>query len=953
MMKKTKRIIALLSAAAMLLSTAGITAFAQQESSGKQKTVSETVAEMTTEQKLEQMMMITLRPWMYKGSSSYTNVTSLNDAQKKLIQEHNFGGVCLFADNIHDTAQTVMLTNEIQQAALTSECKIPMIIAADQEGGSIYRLATGTPTCGNMALGAANDPELAKQNAAIIGSELKAVGINTDLAPVLDVNNNPTNPVINIRSFSSDADIVSSLGAGYIAGLKSQGIITTSKHFPGHGDTDTDSHTGLPLINKTYDELKKTELAPYSVNAQNSDMIMTAHIQFPKIETGTYISKLDGKTVILPATLSKTMITDILRGDYKFEGVVVTDSMVMGAIANHFDSVDAAVLAINAGVDMILEPMTIACDQHITDLENYIKAIAAKVADGTIKQETIDNAVTRILTLKQQRGILDYTPADAENAKKIVGCDEHRETALEIAEKAVTLVKNDNDLLPLDLGANGKVAYFYPYDNVENTMEFTLDRLKKNGTISENVTAVCNCYQNHAASEYEETVKNCDAVIVSLEMYRAANIDPNNSRGWQALFCDELIELAHKNGKKVIYISANIPYDVARFTKADAIVAVYNADGMDSLPVDGKENTAYGVNYPAGLITIFGGNDPTGKLPVDAYAVDENSQYTDEILFPCGHGLNYAPFIRVFGQNRYSTAAEIAKKAYPDGTDTVVLANAQTFADALPGIPLADKLGAPVLLTEKDSLPRETTNAIEKLGAKKAVILGGTGAVSEQVENTLKNNNITTQRIEGATRYSTAAEIAKQVNAEPTELFFVFAGDYPDALSVSTVAARKNAPIIYLSTNGKIDAATQEYLTSVKGKVKNAYVIGGEGVISNPMMHNAADALGLKAGENMVRVAGNNRYLTNIEINKKFADVLTSNSICVATGKNFPDAMAGGVLAAQKGMPILLAADKLTTEQTAYLTASAAKKIFVLGGTGAVSDELAQQAADHIHHKSL
>ena len=325
--------------------------------------------------------------------------------------------------------------------------------------------------------------------------------------------------------------------------------------------------------------------------------------------------------------------------------------------------------------------------------------------------------------------------------------------------------------------------------------------------------------------------------------------------------------------------------------------------------------------------------------------MDEGSHYTDKILFPCGFGLNYEPFIRAAGTNRYGTAAETAKKAYPDGTQTVVIANAQTFADALAGVALADKLDAPILLTAKDSIPRETTNAIEKLGAKKAVILGGTGAVSVQVESILRDNDITTERIAGATRFGTAAEIAKRVNDKPAEVFFVYAGDYPDALSVSAVAARKNAPVLYLPTNGRIDAATQQYLDSVKGSVKNAYVIGGDGVISDAVMQNAADATGLETNETLTRVAGRNRYLTNLAVNYTFADVLTSNSICTATGKDFPDALAGGVLAAQKGAPILLVSDDLIEEQSDYLAKRAAIKVYVHGGTAAVSDELAHKIA--------
>ena len=639
-MRKTKRIAALFSAAALTLSTMGFTAVAAENNS--EKTIEQMLSEMTTEQKIEQMTMITLRPWSDENDDSFVNVTSLNDKQRKLIEDHNFAGVCLYAQNIQNTAQTIKLTSEIQQAALNSDCAIPMLISADQEGGIIYRLSTGTPTCGNMAIGATRNPQYAMENAKILGSEIKALGINTNLAPVIDVNNNPANPVINVRSFSSDPKLVSEMGVQYINGLKSEGVITTCKHFPGHGDTSTDSHTGLPLINKTYDELKNYELYPYTAAIENgTDMIMTAHIQFPKIEADTYTSKTTGEEVILPATLSKTMITDILRGDYSYDGVVITDSMVMAAIHDNFDLIDAATLAINADVDILLEPVDIVGPESIDKLEEYIEGVAKQVKDGKISEETIDKSVTRILNMKKNRGILDYTAPNLEKAQQTVGSAEHREKALQIAEKAVTLVKNDDGLLPLDLGENGRIAYFFPYSNVELPMTFALDRLKKEDVIADNVTADCNCYNGHSATEYEENVKNSDVVFIALEMYSAGNLDSTNSRGWQAVFTDDMIELAHKHGKKVVYISANIPYDVARFQKADAVLAAYSANGMDKLPVDGEETPAYGENYPAAIITALGGNSPTGKLPVDIYALDENSQYTDEILYPFGYGLSF------------------------------------------------------------------------------------------------------------------------------------------------------------------------------------------------------------------------------------------------------------------------------------------------------------------------
>ncbi|SDB19097.1 beta-N-acetylhexosaminidase [Ruminococcaceae bacterium FB2012] len=637
-MKQTKKFAAALCAAVMSLGALGLPASAGEGG----KSIAEMLKGMTLEQKIEQMIMITVRTWSENNDGNYKNVASLTEEHMEFIKNHNFAGVCLFAPNVQNVDQTIALTTEIQQAALDSECGIPMLISADQEGGNIYRLGTGTPTCGNMALGASRDPELAYENAKVIGSEISSLGINTDLAPVVDVNNNPANPVINIRSFGSDPELVSTMAAGYIKGLQSEGVVTACKHFPGHGDTGTDSHTGLPLVDKSLEELKKLELYPYTAAIEaGTDMIMTAHIQFPQIEKDTYTSVSDGEKVTIPATLSDDVITGVLRNELKYDGVVITDSMIMAAIKNNFSLVDSAVLAINADVDIILEPFAVQSSADMAKMEQYIKDVAEQVREGNISEEEIDDSVMRILKMKQNRGILDYTAPDAGNAHKTVGSAEHRETALKAAEKAVTLIKNDEDVLPLDMGENGKAAFFYPYDNVKPTMDFALDRLKKEGTVAEGVTYEGFCLQDHTAEDFEENVKNSDVVIIAFEMYRAANIDSTNTRGWQAVFADDMIKLAHKHGKKVIFISANIPYDAARFTDADAILAAYNADGMPQLPVDGEENPAYGVNYPAALITVFGGNSPTGKLPVDVYALDENTQYTDEILFPFGYGLNY------------------------------------------------------------------------------------------------------------------------------------------------------------------------------------------------------------------------------------------------------------------------------------------------------------------------
>lgn len=606
-------------------------------------------AGMSLENKIAQMIMITFRHWTDGAEgddAAIVAATELNEKQKALLTKYDFGGICLFTGNIKDAGQTVKLTAEIQEAALAGENGIPLLIAADQEGGSIYRLTTGTSTCGNMALGATGDVQAVSDTAAIIGSELNALGINTDFAPVIDVNNNPANPVINVRSFSSDPDMAARFGNAFIDGLESEGVISTVKHFPGHGDTDTDSHTGLPMIDKTLDELKETELVPFIAAADKADMVMTAHIQFPKIEHNTYISAESGESMVLPATLSDTIVRGILRGEIGYDGVVITDAMLMDAIDANFDPLDAAVLAINADVDMLLEPMYIVNDEGIEAIGDYIDAIAGAVRDGRISEAEIDDSVARIISLKMEKGLIGSEPVNVDEAasaaKAVVGSKEHHDKELEIAERAVTLVKNDNDTLPLKLQENDMVAFFYPFDGDQNTIIYALEKLKADGTVPGSVTAESCCVTDKSAGEYEDVIGRSAAVILAVETYRLENMDSAEKRGWQAVFADELITEAHRLGKKVIVMSMNFPYDTARYTEADALLCGYCGNEMPVLPTEYDGNTVtYGPNYPAALITVLGGNVPTGKLPVDVPALDENTRYTDEILYPIGYGLTY------------------------------------------------------------------------------------------------------------------------------------------------------------------------------------------------------------------------------------------------------------------------------------------------------------------------
>ncbi len=302
----------------------------------------------------------------------------------------------------------------------------------------------------------------------------------------------------------------------------------------------------------------------------------------------------------------------------------------------------------------------------------------------------------------------------------------------------------------------------------------------------------------------------------------------------------------------------------------------------------------------------------------------------------------YQPTQRLAGANRYATAVEISKAQFPS-SKYVILAYALNSADALAGVPLAKKYNAPILLTATKSLPTETLEEIQRLEATDVIILGGTNAISNDVEKLLKDKGLNTKRIQGTSRFGTATAIAGELNKAPEELFFVYAFNFADALSASTVAAINGSPVVYLKTNGSIDADTAKYLASVKGSVKRAYVIGGSSVISDDMMNKAANALGLKVNKDVSRIWGKNRYQTCVEVNSKFKNVLTGNGICIAKGLDFPDALAGGVLAAFKGMPLFLADNVMIDAQTNYLKEKSADSIYIFGAQGAVSDDLVQQ----------
>ena len=603
--------------------------------------INEKIASMTLQEKIAQMIIPAFRRWdidnqideteMIDGESPEDQrgiaVTELNDEFREVISKYSFGGVILFSDNFESTEQTVRLINDINDANSRSGSGIGLFICTDEEGGSVVRLNSGTAFSGNMALAAAGDTSLTTSAAGFIGEELNAVGVNVNLAPDSDVNNNPGNPIIGIRSFSDDPQMVADYASAYIEGLHNENVLAAAKHFPGHGNTMTDSHTGLPMIDLSYEELKQVELVPFeSCISAGTDFIMTAHIQYPQIESETYTSIKDGSEIYLPATLSKTIITDILRGDMGYDGLVITDALVMKAIRDNFDPMDTAKLAINAGEDMLLMPIYTNSPDSLAALDVYIAGIVEMVQNGEIDEAKIDAAVNRILRTKVKYGLIEgdcsaKNPDEIiENAVSVVGSENHHEHEWEIAKKGITLVKNENSAFPMD--ASRSTVVLCPAESQIESVQYGINRLKDDGIIPEDADITVQLYSNADPGEADTMIGSAENVIAITQQFSINSINPGTSAGSGSAFLDAVIATQHDRGGSFLQISARLPYDAARFPEADAVLI------------------AYGPNIPAAIYVAFGGSVPSGKLPVNIPKLNSDYTYSDEILYERGFGLS-------------------------------------------------------------------------------------------------------------------------------------------------------------------------------------------------------------------------------------------------------------------------------------------------------------------------
>lgn len=384
--------------------------------------VNKTYNSLSQDEKLGQLFIVAL----------YTNKDEAHiNAVRDIVLKDKIGGLILMQD---DAAREIKLVNEFQQKS-----KVPLMVGMDAEWGLFQRIATAHKFPWAMTLGAIQDKSLITEMASKIAEDCKRMGINWDFAPVVDVNTNPNNPIIGNRSFGSQVTNVVSSAMAYATGLQDNNILAAIKHFPGHGDTDTDSHLDLPVVSHSLKRLNEVEIAPFkALMDKGLGGVMVAHLYVPALE----------KTKGIPASISKNIITGILKEQLGYKGLIITDALNMGAVANKFKAGELDAMAFAAGNDIMLFSQDVATGK---------KLIQQAIDKGDIPQQRVEESVKKILLTKYYLGLSQYEPRDPDYINEDLNNDSHSEIVQKMYSNALTLIKDDHKLLPL----NCKETYYY------------------------------------------------------------------------------------------------------------------------------------------------------------------------------------------------------------------------------------------------------------------------------------------------------------------------------------------------------------------------------------------------------------------------------------------------------------------------------------------------------------
>ncbi|HKV36234.1 MAG TPA: glycoside hydrolase family 3 N-terminal domain-containing protein [Pyrinomonadaceae bacterium] len=433
-----------------LVKTPKVVAFKREPTSAAVKWANEELRRMSLDEKVGQLISVGINAtFLNQESDAYRTL-------KHHIEDNKVGGIILFRGPVYES---VILVNRMQQLA-----KYPLLISADLEAGAGMRFDDTVNFPWNMAVAATGTPDYARRQGEITAREARALGIQQIFAPVVDINNNAANPVINVRSYGEDPADVARFAAAFTDGAQAAGAIATAKHFPGHGDTAVDSHRGLPEINVSRDRLNNVEFVPFqaSINAGVAS-VMVGHIALPQIDS-TAIKPLPralkGKAIdtdeageiidekaTMPATMSPVM-GNILRNDLKFPGLIVTDALSMSGLTIYFTPEEAAVRALEAGADMLLKP---------ADVDAAFRGVRDAVKSGRVSETRVEESARKIMAAKYDLGLVEQRLTQVDTIDRVVGSKDVLKLAAEISEHAVTLVRDEDKLIPLKLKPETKI----------------------------------------------------------------------------------------------------------------------------------------------------------------------------------------------------------------------------------------------------------------------------------------------------------------------------------------------------------------------------------------------------------------------------------------------------------------------------------------------------------------
>ncbi|MEI6894095.1 MAG: glycoside hydrolase family 3 N-terminal domain-containing protein [Colwellia sp.] len=618
------------------------------------------------ERKIAQRMSLDIRYYCadIEGEASVPSskhcrqaVTQLPEPLAQLISETNIGGIVLFAENVQNTAQIIHLTDDIQQAALKSVTEKPLIISMDQEGGRVARYSKMTGFAGNMAIGASYAEQgtyFATQVNEVIAKELKALGINNNYAPVVDVNTNVDNPVINTRSFGESPSQVAALGVSAVNAIQAQGVMATLKHFPGHGDTHVDSHLGLPRVDHDRATIDNIDLAPFSWAIKHSKpaMIMTAHIQYPALDDSYFVSK-NGEKLMRPATMSRKILTDLLREEMKYEGIIATDALDMAGITHFFTDVEAVVETFVAGADLAVMPFKVRTDNDISSFYVFIKdvakALTSRIEQGHYQLAEFEQAISRLNKVKALYLDLpnDSVASQISAANKLIATFAHLQTEQALANAALTLTKNskksagtDNDkLIPLTLTtikhmhlvvANQQELDALTYAIKSALTADELANIQLSYFIADNAQFNDEAVTSGRRVSYSQQISKADIVMATVDIKTASLVDlggmddltPSYGSAAQqqhkltySTALKQQLTLANSLNTPSILIAKGSPFLLKEYSElVDAVLL-----NFDDRIYEREGGVMISPGFNASLAAIFGKLKITGKLPVTLF----------------------------------------------------------------------------------------------------------------------------------------------------------------------------------------------------------------------------------------------------------------------------------------------------------------------------------------------